>query len=54
MFSKFDVSGNNKISTTSLKDAFTKLGHNLTSAEVEEIMNEHDVNHEHEMTFAEF
>lgn len=54
LFSKFDVSGSNTISTTSLKDAFTKLGHQLTSAEVEEIMNEHDVNHDHEITFQEF
>ena len=54
LFSKFDTAGVNKITTTSLREAFTKLGHQLTSAEVTEIMNEHDVNHEHEMTFQEF
>jgi len=27
LFSRFDTTGNNKISTTSLRDAFTKLGH---------------------------
>ena len=54
LFARFDTAGQNKISKTSLRDAFTKLGHQLTSAEVEEIMNEHDVNHEHEMTFQEF
>ena len=54
LFAKFDVAGTHQLTGTTLRDAFTKLGHHLTSAEVEEIMNEHDVNHEHEMTFQEF
>lgn len=37
-----------------MRDAFTKLGHELTADEVNEIMNEHGVNHELEMTFEDF
>lgn len=54
LFQKFDTEDGQRINTRSLRDAFTKLGHHLTSQEIEEIMNEHDVNHEHEMTFTEF
>ena len=54
LFSKFDTSGNERINTTSLRDAFTKLGHNMTSAEIEEVMDEHDVDHQHEISYKEF
>jgi calcium-dependent protein kinase len=51
LFARFDMKGDQRITATSLRDAFTKLGHNLTTAEVTEIMNEHDVDHEHVITF---
>jgi len=51
LFQKFDGESDHMISGTSLRDAFTKLGHNMTSVEIEEILDEHNVNHEHEMTF---
>ena len=37
-----------------MRDAFTKLGHNMTTAEIDEIMHEHDVDHNHEITYEEF
>ncbi len=43
-----------QITGTTLKDAFTKLGHKLTEDEVHDIMAEHDVDHNHKITFEEF
>ena len=37
-----------------LREAFTKVGHHLTREEIEAIMNEHDVDHHHQITFNEF
>ena len=37
-----------------MRDASPNLGHDLTADEVNEIMNEHGVNHELEMTFEDF
>ena len=54
LFSRFDTAGDHMITTTSLRDSFTKLGHQLTQVEVDEILNEHDIDHDHEMSFQEF
>ena len=54
LFQKFDTDGSHHITGSSLRDAFTKLGHNMTTAEIDEIMNEHDVDHHHEITYEEF
>ena len=54
LFQKFDFDGSNKLTSTTLKQAFTKVGHFMTSEEVEQVMNEHDVDHDHELTFEEF
>lgn len=54
LFQKFNTEGKQSITTTTLRDAFTKLGHNLTEDEVNEILNEHDIDHDHEMDFEEF
>jgi len=54
LFQKFNADEKQAIDGTTLHDAFTKLGHDLTKEEVEEVMNEHDVNHDHVITFAEF
>ena len=37
-----------------LREAFTKVGHHLTHQEIDEIMNEHDIDHSHQITFQEF
>ena len=45
LFTKFERK--DVISGKTLKDAFSKLGHNMTAEEIEEIMNEHDIDHDH-------
>ena len=35
LFAKFDIEDDKKITTTNLKDAFTKLSHNLTEEELD-------------------
>lgn len=47
LFQKFDVDGTHELTGTTLRDAFTKLGHQMTAQEIEDIMNEHDVDHHH-------
>jgi len=54
LFMKFDVDGTHKLGSTTLKNAFTKLGHEMTADEIAEIMNEHDVDLDHELTYQEF
>ena len=54
LFQKFDVDGSHKLTSTTLRDAFTKLGHEMTSEELEEILHEHDIDHHKELTFDEF
>lgn len=54
LFTHFDTSQSHTISGTTLKDAFTKLGHKLTEEEVHTIMDEHDIDHNHLITFEEF
>ena len=54
LFHKFDSDGTNELTSYNLKSAFTKLGHQMTEQEVEEIMNEHDIDHCHTLTFDEF
>lgn len=57
LFTKFDGGENpedHQISATTLREAFTKLGHNLTDKEVDDIMREHDVDADHEISFNEF
>ena len=54
LFAKFDVAGTHQLTGTTLRDAFTKLGHNMTSAEIEEVMNEHDIDHQHQISYKEF
>lgn len=54
LFTKFDMKNKANITGKTLKDAFSKLGHNMTDQEVEEIMNEHDVDNDHQITFDEF
>ena len=43
-----------KLEPTTLRDAFTKLGHNLTSDEVNQILDEHDIDHDRIITQEEF
>ena len=54
LFQKFDTDGSQHLSNRNLRDAFTKLGHFMTTAEIDEIMNEHDVDHNHEISYDEF
>jgi Ca2+-binding EF-hand superfamily protein len=54
LFQKFDIDGSHIITTTTLRDAFTKLGHNLTEQEVDEILDEHDIDHNRQIGFEEF
>ena len=55
LFQKFDTKGEGKdINVSTLSDAFTKLGHRLGQNEIDEIMQEHGVDRNHEITFKEF
>ena len=54
LFQRFDTNSNNTISGSNLRDAFTKLGHHMGTTEIEDIMNEHDIDHEHVITFEDF
>ena len=54
LFQKFDTHGTHGLTDMTLREAFTKVGHHLTHQEIEEIMNEHDVDHHHQITFNEF
>ena len=54
LFQKFDADDNHAITSNNLRTAFTKLGHNMTDQEVDEILAEHDINHDHDITFDEF
>lgn len=54
MFSRFDADGDGHISITNLKDSFTKLGHELTDSEIQEIFKEHDVDGDKRISREEF
>lgn len=54
IFAKFDVDASGEITVNNLKDAFTKLGHEITDQEIEEIFREHDVNGDMKITKDEF
>ena len=54
IFAKFDVDATGEITVNNLKDAFTKLGHEITDQEIEEIFKEHDVNGDMAITKDEF
>ena len=49
-----DKGDEEKLDSMTLREAFTKLGHNMSTQEIHEIMDEHDVDHNHELTFEEF
>ena len=54
VFSRFDVDGDGHISITNLRDAFTKLGHDLTDMEIKEIFEAHDKDGDKRISKAEF
>lgn len=54
LFMKFDTHGTQALEPTTLRDAFTKLGHNLTIDEVNKILDEHDIDHNRKITRDEF
>lgn len=42
LFKQFDIDGNNEITIDNIKDAMSKLGREITDAELKEIMKKHD------------
>ena len=54
IFSKFDVDQSGEITVENLKDAFTKLGHEVTEQELEDIFKEHDLDGDRKITKDEF
>ena len=54
LFHQFDMNEKKKVTKTNLRDAFTKLGHKMSSMEIAEIMDEHEVDHEHVITYEDF
>ena len=54
LFHRFDIDDQEKISRTNFRDAFTKLGINLSQQEIDEILSEHDVDGDQIITFKEF
>ena len=54
LFHRFDLDESKAVSTMELKQAFTKLGIDLQSNEIDEILKEHDVDGDQQITFEEF
>ena len=54
LFQKFDTNGDKKITKSSLRDAFTKLGHHMTTVEIDEVMQEHKVDGEQIIHYDDF
>lgn len=54
LFQKFNMNNEKQVTKTNLRDAFTKLGHKMSSIEIAEIMDEHKVDHDHVMTYEDF
>lgn len=54
LFKTFDVDQTGQISKQNIKQAFTKFGKNVTDAEIDEIMKEHDTSKGNTITMEEF
>lgn len=54
LFSRFNTDDDDKISPMNFKDAFSKLGIEISQAEIETILKEHDLDGDCEITIAEF
>jgi Ca2+-binding EF-hand superfamily protein len=54
IFQSFDIDNTQFISIQNLKDAFTKFGREITNAEIEQVMKEHDRDGNQQIDFSEF
>ena len=54
LFRQFDVDNTNEITVENIKEAMSKLGKNISDADLEEIMKKHDVSGDRAISFDEF
>lgn len=54
IFKTFDIDNSGKITPDNLKHAFSKFGRSVTQAEIDNIMNEHDLDKEGTVDMEEF
>lgn len=54
LFEKFKGTNHDYISKRDLREAFSKLGHNITSEEIYQVMGEHDLDGDNHIMFDEF
>jgi len=54
IFSQFDTNNSGSISKQNIITAMHKIGHEITQVELDQIMKEHDLEHNNLITFNEF
>lgn len=54
LFSQFDIDDSNFITKQNIKDAFTKLGREMSDKDVDQIIREHDIAGDKQISFEEF
>ena len=54
IFNQFDIDNSGKITAANLKQAFSKFGREITDAEIQEILKEHDVAGDGAISLSEF
>ena len=54
LFNQFDTDNSGNITKDNIKSAMNKLGHNITQAELDQIMNKHDLQGDNVLSLFEF
>lgn len=54
IFNQFDIDNSGKITAANLKQAFSKFGREISDAEIQQIMQEHDVAKDGSISLDEF
>ena len=54
LYSQFDTDGCGEISRNDIVNAMCKIGHSITQSELDQIMNEHDLDHNDAISYDEF
>jgi len=54
IFKQFDIDESKSITRKNIKDAFSKLGKEISDSELDKIMKEHDTSNDGSLQFDEF